>query len=237
MGYKLTNDTGFAPNPFHGYLTLATCKPAIRRCRRKNNWVAGFVSNTLAGSAAANGISLKPGALVYLMQITEDPIPLEVYFEDSRFAAKKPDSRSSRPEIRCGDNIYYRLNGGTGQLENDHHGQGDDEWRDLSGVNALVSKRFYYFGCKAFTPPEGWSAFLGTPLSMARTFYCPDTLVHRLLDHFKREGIAEGLHGIPSLWPPNTGFPQVPTSGCSSSGTISAQVREQRSSKLTPRCR
>nr|WP_269667332.1 hypothetical protein [Polaromonas naphthalenivorans] len=27
----MTHDSGFAPNPFHGTLTLATCKPGIRR--------------------------------------------------------------------------------------------------------------------------------------------------------------------------------------------------------------
>ena len=26
FAYKMTHDTGFAPNPFWGYLTLATCK-------------------------------------------------------------------------------------------------------------------------------------------------------------------------------------------------------------------
>jgi len=215
MGYKLTHDTGFAPNPFHGYLTLATCKPTIRRCRPKGDWVAGFVSDALASNAAANGVKLKPGALVYLMEITEHPIRMEDYFEDPRFAAKKPNVRSPRPEVRCGDNIYYRLNGGTGQLENDQHGQGD-EHRDLSGVNALVSRHFYYFGSNPFMPAEGWSAFLGAPLSTARTFYCPDSLVPRLLAHFEREKIGEGLHGAPSMWPVNVALPQEPTSSCGS---------------------
>lgn len=213
MGYKLTHDTGFAPNPFHGNLTLATCKPTIRRCRRKGDWVMGFVSVELARNAERNGVILKPNALVYLMQITEDPIPLEDYFEDGRFAAKKPNLRSSRPDVRCGDNIYYRLNGYTGQLENDQHGLGDVE-HDRSGENALVSKRFYYFGSNAFIPQEGWNAFLGAPLSTGRTFYCPDSLVPRLLAHFEREGISEGLHGAPSLWPLSATLPQARTSSC-----------------------
>ena len=44
MGYKMTHDTGFAPNPFHGALTLATCKPAVRLTRGRCDWVAGFTS-------------------------------------------------------------------------------------------------------------------------------------------------------------------------------------------------
>ena len=206
IGYKLTHDTGFAPNPFHGYLSLATCKPTIRRCRIKDDWVAGFVSVKLAGYAARNGVNLKPGALVYLMRITEKPIPLEEYFEDQRFAAKKPNLRSSDPKVRCGDNIYYRLNGEIGQLENDQHGLGDKD-HDLKGKNALVSDHFYYFGRNAFMPQEGWHTFIGEPLSTGRTFYCPDSLVTRLLEHFDDKGIGKGLHGVPSLWPPGVALP------------------------------
>lgn len=35
FAYKMTHDTGFAPNPFWGYLTLATCKPKIREKKRR----------------------------------------------------------------------------------------------------------------------------------------------------------------------------------------------------------
>jgi hypothetical protein len=28
---KMTNDSGFAPNPFFGALTMATCKPGMRK--------------------------------------------------------------------------------------------------------------------------------------------------------------------------------------------------------------
>ncbi|MGE3595803.1 MAG: hypothetical protein AB7N70_09645 [Dehalococcoidia bacterium] len=42
MSYKMTHDTGFAPNPFWGCLTLATCKPGIRQTRGPGDWIAGF---------------------------------------------------------------------------------------------------------------------------------------------------------------------------------------------------
>jgi hypothetical protein len=91
MGYKLTNDTGFAPNPFHGYLTLATCKPMIRSTRKKGDWVAGFASKELVRNAKLHGIQIPYMGLVYLMQVTEDPLPLARYFDDPRFAKKIPD--------------------------------------------------------------------------------------------------------------------------------------------------
>lgn len=40
--YIVTHDTGFAPNPFHGVLTLACCKPAIRRAAEVGDVIVGL---------------------------------------------------------------------------------------------------------------------------------------------------------------------------------------------------
>jgi hypothetical protein len=37
----MIDDTGFAPNPFHDFLTLATCKPDIRKKAQIGDWVLG----------------------------------------------------------------------------------------------------------------------------------------------------------------------------------------------------
>ena len=39
--YVITEDGGFAPNPFHGVLTLNCCKPEIRKQAEVGDWVAG----------------------------------------------------------------------------------------------------------------------------------------------------------------------------------------------------
>lgn len=85
IAYKMTNDSGFAPNPFHGKLTLATCKPGIRSSgnRRIGDWVAGFTSATLCGDTVGSE------RLVYLMRVDEI-LPIEDYFLDPRFEAKIP---------------------------------------------------------------------------------------------------------------------------------------------------
>jgi hypothetical protein len=57
LRYKVTHDTGFAPNPFHGVLTLATSKRKIRACRKAGDWVAGFASRALVTSAARRGVT------------------------------------------------------------------------------------------------------------------------------------------------------------------------------------
>src|SRR5687767_13544768 len=77
--YIVTHDSGFAPNPFHSYCTLATCKPRIRIRARAGDWIAGV------GSVGTVGHD----RLVYAMEVAE-VIPIERYATDPRFHAKKP---------------------------------------------------------------------------------------------------------------------------------------------------
>ena len=72
FSYKMTHDTGFAPNPFGGFMTLATCKPKIRECKKIGDWIAGFTSGQL------NDEFVGKEKLVYLMQIHCCPIDLWV---------------------------------------------------------------------------------------------------------------------------------------------------------------
>src|SRR5262245_31415483 len=39
--YVVARDYGFAPNPFYGFCTLATCKPDIRRTADIGDWIVG----------------------------------------------------------------------------------------------------------------------------------------------------------------------------------------------------
>ena len=200
MGYKMTHDTGFAPNPFHGALTLATCKPAVRRTRAKGDWVAGFTSKALVQNARERGVSIPYGGLVYLMQITEEPLELSAYFNDPRFLKKRPSLDARDPEIRSGDNIYWRdADGLYQQLPNNSHDQ-DAKIHDTSGKNVLISTRFWYFGRNCFVPPSGWKVLMGKELSIGRTFYCPDRFVEGVLEYLKEMDMKPGIHGRPCLW-------------------------------------
>jgi hypothetical protein len=40
--YILTHDTGMAPCPENAFISLATCKPVIRRLAKSGDWVLGF---------------------------------------------------------------------------------------------------------------------------------------------------------------------------------------------------
>ena len=82
--YVVARDYGFAPNPFYGVCTLATCKPMLRRKASIGDWVVGTGSDP-------NGLT---GHLVFAMKVTET-MRFDEYFSDSRFQEKKPNLSGS----------------------------------------------------------------------------------------------------------------------------------------------
>lgn len=92
--YIVTHDTGFAPNPFFGYCTLACCKPGIRRHAKEGDWIVG-----LTPRAKGTG-----NEIVYFMEV-EKSLSFNDYWRDARFRQKRPklDAGLAR---KCGDNIY-----------------------------------------------------------------------------------------------------------------------------------
>lgn len=147
----MTRDYGFAPNPFGGYCTLATCKPEIRRAASVGDWIVGTGSKD-------TGLQEH---LVYAMRVTE-ALTYEEYWNDSRFAAKRVDRRGSRKRL-FGDNIYHR-NPKTGHWiqEDSHHSRSDgtafkiNKDHDTQTDRVLISDDFVYFGRAAIALPLGF---------------------------------------------------------------------------------
>lgn len=150
--YVVRYDSGFAPNPFYGFCTLATCKPDIRRSAAIGDWVVG------SGSAAAN--VQRGGRLVYAMQITE-VMGFDDYDRDARFRSKRPYRTGSRKQS-CGDNIYFRAPAGEDWMQRDSfHSSPDGSIHrehveiDTAVDRVLVSDDFVYFGGEGpAIPPE-----------------------------------------------------------------------------------
>ena len=95
--YVVRYDSGFAPNPFYGYCTLATCKADIRKAAGVGDWIVGSGSND---KSVRQG-----GRMVYAMCV-EEILTFRQYDSDPRFERKKPYRNGSRKQS-CGDNIYY----------------------------------------------------------------------------------------------------------------------------------
>ena len=94
--YKMSHDNGFAPNPYFGVLTLATCMSKMRQNTKIGNWIAGWTSRKTATSTP-------PGEerLIYLAKVT-DKIPIAEYWD--RFPMKRPSNADEKSTH--GDNIY-----------------------------------------------------------------------------------------------------------------------------------
>ncbi len=182
FSYVLVHDTGFAPNPFWDYCTLATCKPKIRQQALPGDWVLGMGSPNNVGN----------GKLVCAMQVDE-VLTIEQYDKDPRFVGKKP-KLGGGPDEQCGDNIYFKNKTGKWQQRPSFH-QPKHMKHDLGVRNVLVSRHFFYFGSNAVTIPARLSEIIHGGIGHSCRF--PAKLVERFLKwlHANHE---PGRHGEPS---------------------------------------
>jgi len=193
--YKQTHDTGFAPNPFHGFCTLATCKPQIRKSKRVGDWIAGFTSVALTKGRAKVGEE----CLIYLMQVGE-VLPLECYFSDHRFAVKKassPDDRLAPCITSVGDNIYEMRDGQWIQHPNRSHGE-HDKAKDTSGKNALISTEYYYFGSEPLVIPDEFRPRVPSFQSACGVLTKDTARAREFINFVKTRG--PGIHARPHQW-------------------------------------
>lgn len=147
--YVIARDFGFAPNPFHGTCTLATCKPGIRKSASVGDWVLGV---------AGKGLGPAYRKCILLMKITEK-IGFQEYWEDKRFSLKKP-CRNGSNVMMLGDNIYHKDAKGNWTQEDSHHSNPDGSQNPVNlkrdtgtSDQVLISKFFFYFGSHA-TPVD-----------------------------------------------------------------------------------
>lgn len=124
--YVVRLDQGGSPNPYHGWCSLAVCKPQVRRTARAGDWIIGLRSR-------AND------QVVCAMRVDE-VLPLGDYWRDPRFRAKRPGG------VGPPDNFYRAgLGGSLRRVDNALHGP-DLAAQDIGGRHALVSRHFWYFG-------------------------------------------------------------------------------------------
>ncbi len=196
VSYKLVVDSGFAPNPFGSTLTLATCKPDIRKNRKVGDWIAGFTSKGLSGDVVGSE------RLIYLMRVGEK-LRLRDYFNDSRFQEKIPVLGTNDRIAAVGDNIYSPLISNAEfpddfrQLTNQNHFDCDIQ-RDVNGKYVLIADEFYYFGRSALQLPDEIRP--SVPLGQTRFGQLTQSpRAERLVDYI-RKGFSMGRIGNPHHW-------------------------------------
>ena len=150
FSYVVVRDFGFAPNPFHGVCTLATCKPGIRNTAGIGDVIIGVSNSALSKKMGYRGI-------VYTM-IVDEKISYDQYWMDPRYKCKKPILNGSIKQF-YGDNIYHKENGIFVQ-ENSHHSNEDGSInfknydRDTKSECVLCSQHFWYWGKNPINPPK-----------------------------------------------------------------------------------
>ena len=159
--YVVARDYGFAPNPFFGVCTLATCKPRIRSVAEIGDWVIG------TGSKKRN----REKYLVYAMRVT-GAMTFNQYWADPRFQVKKPNLRGSKKQA-FGDNIYSRDPGKKHWCQvNSHHSMKDGTPNDsnivadTSADRVLISDDFVYWGGSGLQIPPKFLNYGPTHVSL-----------------------------------------------------------------------
>lgn len=147
FSYTIPHDDGAAPNPFSGMCTLAICKPRIRQKAQLGDWVVGL------GSVNAPSGDLG-GRLVYAMRV-DQVVTMRDYdrLAPSLWPHRIPKVDSAIPSERLGDCIYDFSQGGAPTQRRGVHGPGHIR-TDLSGLNVLISRHFFYFGHNALPLPS-----------------------------------------------------------------------------------
>ena len=146
FSYVVLYDVGFAPNPFHGFCSLACCKPRIRKKADIGDLIVGTTSTK-------GGVDPK---LLYIMKVT-DSTDFSNYWSNTKFIDKKPDLERS-VKYCVGDNIYHKVKGNWVQ-ENSRHTNLDGTTNkenlntDTGANKVLLSTNFVYWGANAIPVP------------------------------------------------------------------------------------
>jgi hypothetical protein len=192
FSYVVRWDHGFAPNPFHGVCSLATCKPGIRNTAAIGDWVLGTGPSRRHYQDKA----------IFLMKVTEITT-FNGYWHDPRFLAKRPVLNGSF-KVRFGDNIYHRSANGAWIQEDSRHSQlnavenAKNLKRDTGLTDkVLLSTEFIYWGDQAPTIPPAFAAFhTGRP---SYQYNYPPAAVQAFLAWAQSSG-KSGRIGTPLEW-------------------------------------
>jgi hypothetical protein len=189
FSYVVARDYGFAPNPFYGFLTLATCKQQIRKHAKVGDFIIGH-------SSKEQGYKL-----IYMAKVSE-VITFDEYWNNPKFDRKKPVMNGSFKKL-YGDNIYHHLPNGSWMQEDSHHSNEDGSVnyhnlkRDTgTSDHVLVSYDFFYFGCSMIELPDKFRLCIKRGVGHK----CPATNLCADLWQYLSRNYEKGFIDIPNLF-------------------------------------
>lgn len=177
--YVVDRDFGFAPNPFHGFCTLATCKPGIRSTADVGDWVIGMGGSRLKAR----------GRCIFAMRVSQK-ITFNEYWSNPAYLDKKP-VRNGSSKMMVGDNVYhYDVTSHNWQQADSHHSNADGSVNphnlgtDTKCDKVLISRHFFYFGSNAPMVPDNIMNVIGFKNGIG----------HRVYDRQKCVSFLHWLH-------------------------------------------
>lgn len=186
--YVISRDYGFAPNPYFGYCTLATCKQRIRKKAQIGDWIAAYGSAEMAIRQR----------LVMLMHV-EEILTFDEYWADCRFMCKRPVFNRGMMHM-YGDNIYHHIGDNWMQAPS-HHSNIDGSinylnlYRDTNTTDrVLIATEYYYFGNNAINIPSEFELLIGKQRNHR---VCYDQILIEKFINYIRQTYNSGIHGIP----------------------------------------
>jgi hypothetical protein len=227
--YIVARDFGFAPNPFYGFCTLATCKPRIRAVASIGDWIVGTGAKTSYDFA---------GRLIYAMQVRE-VLDFNAYWNDPRFLLKRPDLNGSL-KVLYGDNIYHCV--GKRWVQADSHHSLENGRPNKANIAAdtgvdrlLVATKFVYWGRSAPLIPKRLRPFAKTNEDI-----CCKMQGHRVFTEELATAFASwlnqtgkwGVQGEPLEFAKHK---RVSLAATSSTSTHAARVARRRQTRRCPR--
>jgi hypothetical protein len=195
FSYIVDRDYGFAPNPFFGRCTLATCKPKIRKGANIGDWIIG-----------TGGSKRKRSGFITFAMCVSEAMTYNEYWEDPRFQQKKPNLRGSIKQA-FGDNIYYEDGRGHWHQLDSHHSyvggspNPHNVKNDTQTDRILVSTDYVYWGGSGPEIPSRLRNWDGIDICAGRGHKnrFPDKLVNEFIAWFKSLD-AHGYRGEPLEW-------------------------------------
>lgn len=192
--YVLDHDYGFAPNPFFGVCTLATCKPQIRARAQLGEYIMGT-------GCAKRGRS---GRFVYMMRVDEITT-YDAYWLDDRYLRKRPTPGRGTAHA-FGDNIYHRDAQGAWQQENSFHSLPDGEPNPLNrdhdthSDRVLIGREFVYFGGSGPLVPDQFRNWEGKDVCAGRAYkkHFPPEMSAAVISWAM--ALGSGRRGEPADW-------------------------------------
>ena len=134
--YVLAVDTGFAPCIDDGILSLACCKPLIRRNAKVGDYIFGFMPKKLTG--------FQQGRLSW-MGVVSQIMPFADYMKvysgrsDAIYVSSEISPDGSTDLVHMGGEI---------------HADAKAQQRDIFGQKAIICEPFWYWGQKGIFMPE-----------------------------------------------------------------------------------